>query len=113
MIPEIKVGMKLYYVPHSDWDKPKEVVVTEKGKKWARLNNGQRFEFKSDSWYFVDGGGYNSPGKLWLSKEEYEEQKEAKRILGKIANKFQYAHQRNGVSLNDAIAAAKILGVEF
>lgn len=44
------------------------------GRKWVTLSNGYRFD-RSDVRMDLDGAGYSSPGRVYLSSEEYEAEK--------------------------------------
>src|SRR5688572_12649095 len=42
--------------------------VTKVGRKWVHLTGGYRF----DESMTLDGSGYSSPGRVYLSREDYE-----------------------------------------
>lgn len=68
---EFTVGQVLYYVPDSSvrGGTPHFVTILKVGRKWLYFRT---MRVDKDS-LNVDGNGYASPGKCWLSKEEYEQ----------------------------------------
>jgi hypothetical protein len=80
---KFEVGQKLWYV-HSDRysrlgdpaDRGAEVTVTTVGRKWVGIDGhlsirGSRFNMRT---MWVDRGRYSSPGRVYLSREEYRRQ---------------------------------------
>jgi hypothetical protein len=66
----IEVGQKLWLVPSAGyWGEPREVTVTKVGRKWFATDDCGRFDRQS---FEADGRGYSSPGRCYLSKEEYD-----------------------------------------
>lgn len=68
---KLEVGQKLYWVGGHNYNKSGtgEVTVVTVGRKWANLSNRYRIDIQT---LFGDGGQYNSPGRCYLSREEYE-----------------------------------------
>ena len=72
----LTIGQKLFYVPANRYRRtePHEVTVTAVGRKWVVFKDGnitERFAI-TDKCMMVDGGEYQSPGRCYLSKEDYE-----------------------------------------
>ena len=66
---KLEVGQKLWYVPSENNGRSREIIIESVGRKWVKA----RFIGKIDiNTLQVDGGKYSSPGKCYLSKEEYE-----------------------------------------
>ena len=68
----LEVGQKLWWVSRSDHSHRKdgrEVIVTKIGHKWATLENGHRIDLKT---MIANGGNYSSPGRCYLSHEDYD-----------------------------------------
>lgn len=73
----MQVGDLLWYVPRSRFHGDARFVrVVKVGRKWATLETGRRVDFATGT---VDGGGYNSPGRCWTSREAYEADRERER----------------------------------
>lgn len=69
---DYQVGQELYFVPNSmvsRRESPHTVTITKVGRKWLTLSNYYRVD-RDD--LRADGGNYSSPGRCWLSQEEYE-----------------------------------------
>ncbi len=66
----LKVGQKLYYVPNRNGiGRESEAEITKIGRKWATCG---RWETKIDIVTLeADGAGYSSPGRAYLSEENY------------------------------------------
>lgn len=65
----LEVGQKLWYVPN--YGHAREVTITTVGRKWATFDAlRRRVDVETLK---VDGGNYDSPGRCYQSREEYEE----------------------------------------
>ncbi len=52
-----------------------ERKVTKVGRKWVTLEHDTRFEREGERGKFVlDGGDYSSPGRVYLSLQDYEDE---------------------------------------
>lgn len=71
---ELKVGQSLWFVPNgiSRRGDPREVTVIKVGHKWVTLDIGNPPYRMAKGEMSVDGKGYMSPGRCYLSREEYE-----------------------------------------
>jgi hypothetical protein len=71
------IGQKLYCVPATKpllWSPPLNVTITAIGRKWVTISHGGiagRF-LLADKYMTLDGGKYRSPGRCYLSREDYE-----------------------------------------
>ena len=111
--PNFAVGMRFWLVLNERrHTKDREVTIAKIGRKWVTLSDGNRFDRTSESWRIVDGGGYSSPGRLWDSKEQYEEDAQVRQIIDAIERKFRFGRDSENVSLENARQAARLLGLE-
>lgn len=66
----ITVGQTLWYVPeYRNGYRPHEVEVVSVGRKWIGVSDGHRIDKDTLE---ADGGKYSSPGRCYLSREEWE-----------------------------------------
>jgi hypothetical protein len=66
------VGQSLWWVSsqrHYLGNRGVIVLVEKVGRRWITLSNGHRIDV--NSWY-ADGGKYTSPGRIYVSQEDYE-----------------------------------------
>lgn len=100
------VGDTLYYVPNNMVRRgnPKYVTISKIGRTWLYCD-GMRVDKET---LVVDGRGYSSPGKCWLSQDEHEQH-----LLVKIAwNNFKIMvehHHPRDVSVEDIQEATQLL----
>lgn len=67
---KLKVGDNVFFVPREKYNgQPRFCEITKIGRKWAEFDRGRRFDINTLE---VDGGGYQSPGRIYLTKEEYD-----------------------------------------
>lgn len=68
---QFHVGQQVWFVPNEKYHgEPRYLTVTKLGRRWIVTNQrGKRFDRET---LVIDGGGYNSPGRVWLDKEEWE-----------------------------------------
>ena len=68
----IKPGQELWFVPARYCNDRKEYAVTvaKVGRAWATVSNGPNCRFDLETLEF-DTGGYNSPGCVYLSQEQW------------------------------------------
>jgi len=71
MRPLLKAGDKLYFLAHSKYRSSEDVTVLKAGRKWATLDNQTRIDLSD---WIADGGEYVSPGRCYLSKQEYDDE---------------------------------------
>jgi hypothetical protein len=73
MKPLLKAGDELYFLAHQKYRSSEEVTVLKVGRKWATLDNQARIDLSD---WLADGGAYSSPGRCYLSKQEYDDEQE-------------------------------------
>ena len=84
----MKVGDKLWWGSiGNSRGTPYEVTVTKVGRLWVYLSNDYRIDTQTLQ---GDGNGYSSPGCCWLSKEAYDDEVEARRVLSLIRDAVGY-----------------------
>jgi len=72
---KFEAGQKLWFVPAQKYNgEPKEVEIARVGRKWLILSShnmrhGSRVDMNN---LYLDGHGYSSPGRCYLSKETWE-----------------------------------------
>jgi hypothetical protein len=100
----LKVGQILWFVPNRNYlGKPRHVEVTKIGSKWATLENGERIGIND---LCVDGHGYGSPGRCYLSQQAYEIERETRAMWFKL-------YDAEGVDANAIRSAAAALGLKL
>lgn len=101
----IKVGDRLWYVPHHG--APFAVTVARIGRKWITAGAGWgAMRFDRDT-LVADGGNYSSPGQAYRSREEYLDS--CARFEGWIALQRDFAKARPPFPAVDKIAEARRL----
>lgn len=66
----MKPGDKLWRVPNGrHHGVEKEVTVVSVGRKWVKLDNGERCDMQDGT---VDGGQYSPPAVCWADRGTYE-----------------------------------------
>jgi len=117
------IGQKLYFVssnrswnPSHTIEPGEEVEITKIGNKWVTISSGNpdyRFE-KTDPSMTIDGRAFASPGKCYLTKEEYETKRRTQNLWLEfhrmLSNQFSCPP---GTTLDNILKAAEILGVEL
>lgn len=105
----LKVDQTLWYVP-TFRGSPHDVQIVKIGRAWATLNRDGRISIET---LRVDGEGYTSPGRCYLSREDYE-----KRFTIAIAcDSFKeliisFRYLSPGMTADNFAAAAALLGLE-
>lgn len=90
---------------------PQEVVIERVARKWAYLKwRGYRI---SKETLIVDGAGYGSPGRCYLSMEHYHAEQAAEKRWQALARQVQHWNRRPGVTTADIEQAAALLRVEL
>lgn len=83
------------------------LTVEKVGNRWLTLSNDYRVDKDTLE---VDGGSYSSPGRCWLSQQEYEDAvavRTAWNSLGEQMRVFQPA----GLTLEKIEEARRVLGM--
>ena len=113
---DLSVGQKLYFVSNVRYKKNAVVEIVKIGRKYAYLDNGDRI----DDRLRVDGNGYNSPGKCYLSKRQYRAFVDLTDILKEFFDKVDVLRRQTTnpyakpkVTPENVLEAAKILNIEI
>lgn len=111
-VPGLKVGQKLWFVPREmRWRQPYEVLVSKVGRRWAHLSDGHRMPVGS---LIVDGGGHVSPGRCWLSREEWEAAQNRQLSWSRVRSFFDRKYSIPDIVTDEQIKeVARILGIEL
>lgn len=108
------VGQTIYYArvkqyPRGEIDLIPE-VITAIGRKWATIGRAGRFDMQTR---MVDGGGYSSPGRIYLSVEEYETRVANAKAWAALERAIRYKSLPPGISAEAIERAAELLGVKL
>lgn len=110
---ELTVGQKLWLVPQRGYGVPREVTVAKIGRKWATLDGWRESRIDKET-LWMDGGVYTSPGRCYLSREEWEESQRLSGAWGVLKTLIADRWNRpDGVTIADMRAAANLLRVEW
>lgn len=90
---------------------PREVSVVKVGRKWAEIDiRGYRIDKDS---LFIDGHGYTSPGRCYLSRDEFEAsdmlEKSWSQIRGFIDRQYRVP---DGLTLEKVQEIARLLCID-
>lgn len=106
---EYSVGQPLWYVPTIRRGDQKEVTITQVGRKWLTLSNGERASIDG---LVVDGGGYSTPAWCYVSREEYEAEQTLNAAWSEFRRAIDSSRRTPGLATLEAIQQAiKLLGV--
>jgi len=99
---KLEVGQKLWYVPNSSRDNQQEVTIQNIGRKWAKADYVSKIDINTLE---VNGGQYSSPGRCYLSKEEYDNYVLIRSVWTELAKKITMYKLPDGMTLEkiDAI----------
>lgn len=98
-----EVGMTVYVVlDRRNMAPPTEAEITKIGRKWIYFGYGSRFDADTMR---IDGGQYQSRGRVWLSRAEYAEQTE-------IAKSWLHLYRRLGSIPPRGMTLARIAELE-
>lgn len=105
------VGQQLWYVPFERRGNPRSVNVTVIGRKWVTLEGRQgRFD---ESTMLMDGNGYSSPGRVYMSQEEHLKSVADSRAWDALTIALRGMRKPDSVSMSDIQQVAKLLGIEI
>lgn len=103
---KLKVGQELWWVPSYDM-KPYSVTIKKVGRKWAELNNHPRININTLE---ADGGHYASPGRCYLSKQDYDDVQDILLALTQIRHALGGKNiNTSGMTMADIAQARKLL----
>ena len=110
---DLVVGQVLWYVQYriSRGDAGHEVTIAKIGRKWAALDKGWP-RIDKDT-LVADGGKYSSPGRCWLSKDDWERGKIADKAWNQLSGRVRHGLRPNHVTTSDIQAAAALLGIDL
>lgn len=102
---EFKVGQTVIFCPANSRKCPAEVTVTAIGRRWVSLAEmgygNARFDKVSME---VDGGEYSSPGRIFLSWDDFNAERERgelfnqlKQLAGNYSNPYTLTQLREAV----------------
>jgi hypothetical protein len=104
-----QVGMEVFVVRHGYTKNPqgRMETVTKVGRQWIYL---ARDRFDCDS-LELDGAGYSSPGKVFLSEAEYIETTEISKAWTALVRSISYTPPK-GITLDEISSVGKLLRLE-
>jgi hypothetical protein len=72
---KLEVGQKIFCAWGNSWRKKEnhfsEEIITKVGRKWASFGFREKVDIETG---WIDGGQYTSPGKCYLSEEDYRKE---------------------------------------
>jgi hypothetical protein len=108
----LQVGQTLVFVPSSRRGQPTEVTVTKVGRRWADIEPPYIGRVDIDT-LSVDGGNHSSPGRCYLSMEDYETEKATNQAWLDFWRTIDRKHSRpKGVTVEVIHNVVEILGLE-
>lgn len=90
---EIKVGNTLWYVPIYKRELPRDVTVTKVGRKWIEIDPSWFPRLDKDT-LFADGGKGVSPGRAYISKGEWEIERDTNQAWGEFRTAIEKLYHR-------------------
>ena len=109
----LSVGQKLWYVPVVGYGQPHEVGIVKIGRVWATLGGFERRRIRIDD-LTADGGDYSSPGRCWLSREEWEHEMAAIAAWDKFRRVVsQFFSMPPELTRSKIVEAAALLGLDI
>ena len=108
----LTVGRELFLVlnrRHLPGGKP--VTVTAVGRKWAEIDHGKhRINIQT---LYVDGGGYSSPGRCYLSEQEWKDNVLRKDAWGSLRQKIERMYTLPAdLTIQKMDQIAELLGID-
>lgn len=87
---------------------PGFVTVTKVGRKWAEISaRGYRIDKETLA---IDGGGYTSPGRCYLTKDEHDAAENLRRAWSKLRDYVDRKYTApEGVTVDAIEAALRVL----
>lgn len=106
----LTVGQTIWMVPTQRYaGEPKFVQVVKVGRKWAEIS-ARGYRIDKDT-LVIDGAGYRSPGKCYLTKEEHDAEKKLEGAWRELRDFVDRNYARpDGVSIDNIRAALQALG---
>ena len=110
MKQKLTVGQELWYVSRRRYSTNKWVTVTKVGRKWATLDTGQRIDIET---WEVDGGGYTSIARCYLSVGECEDERELEDLWRLLRDRTSRFTVPDGLTAEDVRKAMALLKLEI
>lgn len=111
---KLSIGDTLWLVIGDEWKKNKHQApakVVKVGRKWADLDYG-RYRVDMETMR-LDGAGYTSPGKCYVSQSHYEQELAANKAWDYIAARISPSCRPEHVDLEDIKSIAALAGIEL
>ncbi len=97
---KLEVGQKVWVKWTSRHHVLTELDVTSIGRKWVYLQDGRYRVAIGER--ILDGGGFTSPGTLYLSKREYDDNGETSKVWTRFRRSVERLYSApEGVTLDD------------
>ena len=108
----LQVGQRLWFVPKDTrFRKPNWVEIEKIGRKWATLGrNAGRVDMNT---LYLDGQGYTSPGRCYLSEEEWQDAQRAEDVWRRFVQQINYGRRPRAATVQQIEQAAALLGIEL
>lgn len=112
-VKKLEIGQKLWCVPSGRRGEPHEVTITKVGRLWAKIND-RRYTRIDVNTLYMDRGVSSSPGRCYLTREEWETEVEEDKIWSAFHSRMlgKYSKPR-GLTADRIREAAKLLGFEI
>lgn len=113
----LQVGDKVFFAPDGShrYMRPGDYTVVKVGTKWAELDGREvRGAMRvHKTLLFVDGAGFSSPGRVYASREAWEESQKVQAGLAKLRRDMQYGwHTEPLVTRAELIEVRRLLHLE-
>jgi hypothetical protein len=106
------VGQTLWFVYNNYGNRSRlnsEVTITKVGREWLTLSSGRRINKHTLE---VDGKGYASPGRCYLSREIYEKRMATLKAWRDFSSSIDPRNPPDGVELESIAQAMRLLNLE-
>lgn len=103
------VGQQLYWAGMNNLRTHGYVTAEKVGRKWVQLSNGHRINRETMR---ADAGHYTSPGRCYLSKDDYDNEMLRDRLTRRLKEAISNCRQFEATS-EDIVAAGKLLGISI
>jgi hypothetical protein len=106
---ELKVGQKLWFNSSVRYYTSREVTVTKVGRRWAYIS-ANRLRIDKET-LVVDGDGYSSPGRCYLSRDEHEAEVAVRAAWRDLQHKVSHCNLPPGVTVERIMQVCEFLGI--
>lgn len=105
---ELKVGQTVIFCPADSRNSPAEVTVTAIGRRWVSIADMGYGNARFDKGTLeVDGGEYSSPGRIFLSRDDFNAERERAELLKELRRLA--SEYSNPYTLTQLRAAVRVL----